>query len=160
MRRPWSFRIQPLALLLMLIAIAGTSCRGLDDDSGGEQQRLDANRARWRDQHVDSYTYVLTRICFCADANRPASVVVRNGQRISVTDVASGQPVVAGLAPLYLTVDELFDFIANAIDRKAAKIDVQYDATLGYPTSIAIDYSVNIADEEMSFKTAALQTQR
>jgi hypothetical protein len=44
----------------------------------------------------------------------------------------------------------------DAINRKAYKIEVSYDATLGYPTFASIDYNEKVSDEEMSFKAGGL----
>ena len=47
-----------------------------------------------------------------------------------------------------LSVEGLFDVVRKAIDSKAARIDVQYDAVNGHPLSISIDQNAQIADEE------------
>ncbi len=98
---------------------------------------------------------MLQRLCFCGGGTAPAEVVVRNGQRVSVTIVETGEPVPAQFASLYLTVDELFDFVEDAIDRKAHRIDVEYDPDLGVPIEISIDYEENVIDEEMAFRASS-----
>jgi hypothetical protein len=70
--------------------------------------------------------------------------------------VETGQPVPDQFAQYYLTVEELFDFILDAVERKAFKIEVDYDRTYGYPTSIRVDYIQNAIDEEMAFQASAL----
>jgi len=146
----------------ILVAMTGLSaCSVLDTDGReSERERLEANRAQWESQGVDSYEFVLRRLCFCAGGTSPARVIVRSGQRLSVTDVESGAPVPEAFAQYYLTIDELFDFIADAIDRKAHEIDVTYDATFGFPTRIAIDYIENAIDEEMAFEASLFLPQR
>ena len=56
-----------------------------------------------------------------------------------------------GEVPEYneLNVKDLFKLIDEAISRGAAQIDVEYDPQLGNPTSLYIDYSTQIADEEL-----------
>lgn len=153
-------RISQFAVLAVLPALLGAcsvvGIDGYDDD----RDRLETARAVWRSQGIDSYSFVLQRLCFCAGGTEPATVLVRGGERISVTVVETGQPVPADFTQYYLTVDELFDFIADAIDRKAHSIRVSYHATLGHPTSIAIDYLENAIDEEMAFEASALQPMR
>jgi hypothetical protein len=46
------------------------------------------------------------------------------------------------------TVESAFAIVQDAITNKAESITVQYDSSLGYPTSIAIDMSKMIIDEE------------
>jgi len=141
------------------VMLAGCSVLDLDgyDD---ERERLEANRAAWEAQGIDSYEFVLRRLCFCAGGTNPALVRVRNGERLSVTDTATGEPIDEQLVEYYLTVPELFDFIADAIDRKAHRIDVTYDRTFGFPSSISIDYLENAIDEEMAFEAKNLQPER
>ncbi|MEA5507094.1 DUF6174 domain-containing protein [Halotia wernerae UHCC 0503] len=44
---------------------------------------------------------------------------------------------------------KLFNVIQDAIVRRASSLNVWYDARLGYPIQIDIDYSAQIADEEL-----------
>jgi hypothetical protein len=136
------------------------ACNRLGLDGDDERERLEANRAQWRSQGVDSYEFVLRRLCFCGGGTSPAKVVVRNGQRLSVSDLETGEPVPEMFAQYYLTVDELFDFVADAISRKAHRIDVTYDATWGYPTKISIDYIEAAIDEEMAFEASSFLPHR
>ncbi|MBT5773744.1 MAG: hypothetical protein HOH95_05130, partial [Dehalococcoidia bacterium] len=49
------------------------------------------------------------------------------------------------------TIDGLFNLIEEAIDQRAAAINVTYHPTLGYPLDAYIDYDLRIADEELGF---------
>lgn len=145
-------------LVLLPVAVAGScSVLGLDDYEG-ERDRLDAARAVWQAQGPTSYVFVLQRSCFCGGGTQPARVTVEDGQRVSVTVVDTGEPVPAEFEQYYLTVDELFDFVEDAIDRKAHRITVEYDRDVGYPVSIFIDYQENAIDEEMGFEASALES--
>ena len=85
--------------------------------------------------------------CFCIpDARGPVVIQVRNGQTTSITSVATGKPVNPQFFQKYDTIPELFNVIQDAINRKASNLDVEYNAKLGYPTKINIDYSSQIAD--------------
>jgi hypothetical protein len=57
---------------------------------------------------------------------------------------------------VFPTVDGLFDFIADAIDRGAETIDVTFDAELGLPTHIRVDYRLGLADEEIAYEVEKL----
>jgi hypothetical protein len=157
--RRGSRRIPRGWLTLVLVVVAG--CSVFDpDDYEDERERLSERREQWRSQGIDSYEFVLQRLCFCGGGTTPANVVVRNGQRISVTNVETGEPVPELFEDAYLTVAELFAFIEDAIEREAYSIDVEYDAQYGYPTSIRIDYIENAVDEEMAFEASAMRPQR
>ena len=60
--------------------------------------------------------------------------------------------------PLYHTIDGLFDKIQDAIDREAVRLTVSYDPEIGYPTSVSIDYSLTIIDEEFSFTATSYES--
>ncbi|WP_448270287.1 DUF6174 domain-containing protein [Nostoc sp. DSM 114159] len=97
-----------------------------------------------------NYSITVSNSCFCIpDARGPVVIRVRNGQPISVTSVATGKPVNPEFFQKYDTIPELFNVIQDAINRKAFNLDVEYNAKLGYPTKINIDYNSQIADEEI-----------
>ena len=56
-----------------------------------------------------------------------------------------------------LSVDDLFKQIDEAISNGAEKVQVEYDPQFGFPTSIYIDRSSMIADEESSIKVSNFQ---
>ena len=124
------------------------------DALGKAQVELDKHRAVWMSNRANSYSYVLTPICFC-----PVSFVVPVAIRVENETVTSVTFVETGKAPehdgfgRYVTIDELFDTIQEAIDRKASEITVTYDPEIGYPTEARIDYDARMADEEYTFIT-------
>ncbi|MCI0435794.1 MAG: DUF6174 domain-containing protein [Gemmatimonadetes bacterium] len=146
--------------LAAVVVMAPAACTSTGPDEGGDRQALEAARALWRSQRYDSYEFVEQRLCFCGGGIEPATVVVRNGARISVTVVATGEPIPEQFSQYYLTVEELFDFILDAWDRDAHEVEVTYHATLGYPTSIDVDYLENAIDEEMSYRASMLVPDR
>ncbi|MBD2663379.1 hypothetical protein B6N60_03261 [Richelia sinica FACHB-800] len=104
----------------------------------------------WKEKDVKNYRYRLSKSCFCAPAARgPVLIVVKDGVTTSVTSEETGQAVDPELFKQYDSVPKLFAVIQDAIDRKAASLNVKYDAKLGYPTQINIDYDTQIADEEL-----------
>jgi hypothetical protein len=61
------------------------------------------------------------------------------------------------MSGFFLTVDELFEVVQDAIDQEAYSLTVGYHAQLGYPTSIDIDYLLNAVDEEVSFRASGVE---
>ena len=59
----------------------------------------------------------------------------------------------------YPTVTGLFDILEEAVDQEAHSINVTWDPTFGFPTTFFIDYSLNIADEELGYDVRAFQPQ-
>ncbi len=70
-----------------------------------------------------------------------------------VTDVSSASPDTTTIpAPeRFLTIEELFALIQEAITQGVSSIEVTYDETYGYPAELFIDHDERMADEEDSF---------
>ena len=116
------------------------------------QAELDRNRALWEASGADDYSYVLAPICFCPqDLLDPVKISVLGGFVASVAYAESGKAPEHDGYGRYVTIDDLFDTIQEAIDRKAAQITVSYDPQTGYPTEAKLDYDARMADEEYRF---------
>ena len=116
------------------------------------QAELDRNRALWEASRAGDYSYVLTPICFCPqDLLDPVRISVLGGIVASVAYEESGKAPEHDGYGRYVTIDDLFDTIQEAIDRKAAEVAVTYDPSTGYPTEARLDYDTRMADEEYRF---------
>ena len=106
-------------------------------------------QSQWASQRPFAYDYTVKLSCFCgSEATRAVVIVVRGDIVESRTYADNGAAVPAQYNSIFTTIDGMFARIAEAMDRNAAKVDVSYDPALGYPTSIALDGSVSIADDE------------
>ncbi|NEO30420.1 MAG: hypothetical protein F6K36_08285 [Symploca sp. SIO3C6] len=113
-------------------------------------KQLRINRRWWRRANISSYRYTFSNGCFCVpEARGPVVIEVINGQTTSITSVETGEPVNRELFQAFDTIPKLFQVIANGIRSRADRLEVDYDPTLGYPTQITIDFSFQIADEEL-----------
>ena len=100
---------------------------------------------------------VLFRSCECTpEMTGPVRVVVENGVVLARRYTATGATVAAALANAFPSVEGLFDFIEDAQRQNAFRLEVSYDAALGYPTLIAVDYDRTIADDEFTYTTIEL----
>ncbi|EIJ36341.1 DUF6174 domain-containing protein [Thiothrix nivea] len=121
------------------------------------QSQLDANRKQWESQGIDDYSFTLQRSCFCrGDAIRPINIEVRDGSVTSARYADTGELIPddrqTNKQSIYnLSADGLFNLVDQAIKGGAAQVDVSYDKQYGIPTSIYIDQSKQIADEEMGY---------
>lgn len=126
-----------------------------------ELRKLRRNTRLWNVQNLVNYRYTLTRSCFCvSEARGPVVIEVRAGNTVSVTSVATGQPVDSQLFNQYDTVPKLFNVIRDATARNAASLVTDYDAKTGYPKSINIDYDYQQADEELRLTVEDFQVLR
>ncbi len=121
-------------------------------------QALAENRAKWASSGIDNYQYRLQRSCFCPeDARRPVDLSVQNGQIVDAHYADTGESLPPGAQANRLSVNDLFDLIDNAIQGQADRVEVSYDPQTGYPRDIYIDYSEQMADEEVAITASGLQ---
>ena len=137
------------SLLLCLILLV--SCTDPDDIL---REELAVARATWRSQAVESYDVHQEWLCYCIP---PTAWVahVRGGQikNVTVPDIEElGETPADTLIALAMdrsfTVEQAFALVEEWIG-EAEQIDVTYHESLGYPTSVSIDISLRIADEEI-----------
>lgn len=105
-----------------------------------ELATLEANRALWQSLGISDYTLTTLITCFCIDV-APVTVEVRGG------DVARVDPADAPSFNV-LTVEDLFNRLATAIDLPVDSLRVTYDPETGIPLQLRIDDDFGLADEE------------
>ena len=143
--------------LLLPALVACDSITGTDDLSR-EQSRLDRNWDRFQASTPLSYSYVVRVNCQCpTDVTRPVTVWVDRGSIEYLLYEDNGQPVPLSYASSFPSAEQLFDAIQDGIDRRADEMEVDYDATYGYPTNVYIDYDRNRTGEELSLTTHGMQ---
>ena len=112
-----------------------------------------AARARWRASGLTSYRYGFrwsTMIFW------DGSIEVEEGL-VSSYDRVQAFPPFFEEPPLYRTIDGLFDRIEQAWTDGAASISVTWHPEFGYPSSVGIDQSLLIADEEQYWTIGFLE---
>ena len=140
-----------------LVAVSGFVFARPDD----ARKRLAESRRKWSSKAIKDYQYDFQRICFCVPAyTKPVKITVREGAAVQIAHAGTGEAVDKTKYEIYYTVEQLFDYIQSAIDKKAHSVKVDYDAELGYPTSVEIDYIENAIDDEMRFKTGKLVVEK
>ena len=121
----------------------------------GASQRpaLQHNHSLWESKAVQHYRFNLKIGCICPwSALMPLTIEVKNGEIISMTASNGGD-----ISPYqdtfrqHGTIESLFALVDAAISRRVYRLEVQYDATYGFPTSIVIDPSHMIMDDETGY---------
>lgn len=124
--------------LISAVAIL-TFTFGCSSSSTGPADSLAAARARWARNAPAAYSYTIQRSCECLpETSGPVTVVVRNGTVESRQYVSSGAGVSDQYADIFPAVEGLFKIIDAAIKNGTKPLTTQYDATLGFPTRIAL----------------------
>jgi hypothetical protein len=141
--------MNPIRLVGLALLAVGISC----SDAFAPNQdtsELQAAHDRWRAQNLHTYAFTLQRACFCGNVH-PLYVLVLSDTVAGVLDLETGATVDRRLGE---TVEGLFTFIQNAIDRPAHLIRAKYDAAKGFPTEIDYDGAAQIADDEIFFRAS------
>jgi hypothetical protein len=134
----------------LAFALALAACTG-SGSSTPEETELEAAQSKFQTNMADSYTFHVRRSCECtAETASEMRVTVVDGAITGAIYVENETAVSSQTLEHVMTIDETFEEIQSAIDEGVHVLHVEYDTELGYPTSISIDYSAQIADEELS----------
>jgi Family of unknown function (DUF6174) len=128
-------------LSLSALAACAPQARSGDPDpppppTSAAQGDLAAARQLWASQETDDYRYRFSRQCFCLGRG-PVVVEVRDGRVASVRDAESGGPPAEDAGTYVLTVEQLFERIAEA-QRGGEATSVSYDPVRGFPVRAEI----------------------
>jgi hypothetical protein len=122
------------------------------------QDAAELARARdaWQRAGIVSYEYGYNKFCECHGDSPPETLVtVTSGRVTQVRHRRAGfereVPAAAKNLQFYWTVPELFDLLEAALAREAT-VRFRFDATLGYPTSVYIDYAANTVGDEVDVR--------
>ncbi|GAB5520816.1 MAG: hypothetical protein RhofKO_30670 [Rhodothermales bacterium] len=142
--------------VLLTATLSGCSLFGVD----GRQSDVNRAQQTWDNAAPSDYEFDLAIGCFCAYWQGPATVVVRADTVHALLDATTGEvlqddfsngPVLERLGGDVPTIDDLFTIVKDALRESADDLDVDYDPTYGYPTSISIDYLEDAVDDEVGY---------
>lgn len=137
------------ALAFLILAV---SCNTTIPDDFTSSERL------WDSKNMADYNFTLERHCFCPQDRRgPVMIHVRDGIVFSVVYADTGLAANPDFFADADTLDDLFGKVRDAYVNKAERIDVTYDPDFGYPATIYIDVSTQIADEEQGYTVTDFQ---
>jgi hypothetical protein len=142
--------VRSLVRMLAIGTVLAVAACGITDPSL-EQRRtgeLTRNMAVWAAADIDSYRYTLQRDCECLPSMGGGRFVVTvvDGEVSRAEWSHSGEPVDDQVLGRLETVDEMFVMIAAAMEADAFRIDVEYDAQLGYPRRVDISELEGVTD--------------
>lgn len=124
------------------------------------QGQISMKRAAWSEKKPAHYSFEAELMCFCPETVRkPVTFEVKEGVTVA-THYADGGEIAAELKELFVkhdSIDKIFAILQDAADRNASDIRTTFDPALGYPLEIAIDYSTQMADEELGLSIRNLR---
>jgi hypothetical protein len=117
---------------------------------------LDAARSRWQSAALGAYEYGYHKYCECHRESPPeTTVTVQGGSVTSVRHRPAGSttdvPAADKNFEYYWTVDGLFGVIESALAR-GVQVRAAYDAELGFPREIYIDYDADFIGDELDLR--------
>ncbi|RYB88831.1 hypothetical protein EUA06_18790 [Nocardioides glacieisoli] len=105
-----------------------------------EEPDLSTAWQKWQAKGIDDYVITVRESCFCV-RTQPVETVIRNDRTVRVTRGDRRLKASRGWS-----MDELYSLIRSA-RTEAERVDVEWTPR-GVPSSIAIDPSTMVADEE------------
>lgn len=143
-------------IVLPLLAGAALLAPACADPTALEQVDLAVAMRRWDARGYQDYQLELGWLCGECPThwNHHLRLTIRNGIITDVVDVTAGMAI--GEDERTLTVQELFTYIQDAVDRHAHRVEAKYEPTLGYPTSLFVDWNQTTVDDEGGFAVTSL----
>ncbi len=120
---------------------------------GGYAEELDDASFKWRNSGVTDYSYVYEiSSYFAPPLPGPVRIVVRDSKLSSANLLDGGEKInISAMPAVPGTIDVSYEFITTLLAEYPYAIDVEYDADLGYPKRIKIDFSKSTDDEVTYF---------
>ena len=106
----------------------------------------------------DDYAYTLTVTCFCPDAGVPVRVTVEEGQVTEAVYARKGAGVDRGdAAPPYrqLTINAIIEELNASTGAESVRVD--WPEGQDHPSSVSVDQSSRIADEEIGYTISEVE---
>jgi hypothetical protein len=121
---------------------------------------LDGARARWQGAALGRYEYGYHKFCECHRESPPETIVtVRDGSVVGVRHRPAGSdaevPAADKNLEYYWTMEGLFALIASA-QARGVQVRASYDAGLGYPREVYIDYDADFIGDELDVRLTAV----
>ncbi len=114
-------------------------------------------RELWEAEGPADYRFLVRRECFCGNTG-DFLVVVEDGVTVAARRAETGEAV--EMLDDLPGVDGLFDLLEAALSRPADRVLAEFDADLGFPTSIDVDPDFQVSDDEVSYRILELPTDR
>ena len=141
------------ALLLCLAALIITACDGESTLLPRDGTTISKQRAQWEQLALHSYDITQERMCYCPYGGAPVRLTVVADSIIQGINLLDSTQLAASELQWYLTVDGLFDFVSGIDPAQVAEFRLEWDSLYHYPSDTWVDRSLQIADEEIGYRS-------
>jgi hypothetical protein len=133
---------------LMLAVVAAGSCSRVDNGA------IERNRRLWHESGIVNYRMTVdVQKTGHAMPMGKFIIEVRNREAVSIKLASDPtRDATAERFSLYDTIDDIFERIETAAVQRPDKMDVEYDAKLGYPKKLNLDPNTSAMDDELFFQ--------
>lgn len=116
---------------------------------GGYAEELDDASNKWRSSGIADYGYVYDISSYYAPPlPGPVHIVVRDAAVSSVNLLDGGGKIdISAMPTVPGTIESSYGFITTLLAEYPHEIEVEYDAVLGYPKRIMVDFDDSTDDE-------------
>ncbi|AXT40088.1 hypothetical protein D1814_16085 [Alteromonas sp. BL110] len=146
-----------ISILRIATVISATTlllgCGG--SDSNDVLDDLNANRAKWETENIDTYQFEYQVSCFCTEETTLPRLVLVEGSQVTSQTIIEGNIALPLDDATTESIDSLFQLIALE-ESRAESLSVKYDPELGYPTEINVDINEQTADDEYTLTISNL----
>lgn len=112
---------------------------------------VQSNREKWIDHGISDYEIEMQKICYCIpEVVRMMVFEVKDQKVDSVRYADTGDDVDPQHYGDFNTIEAMFLFVEQALEKNPADLSIAYDEEYGYIKELSVDFKENIADDEIS----------
>ena len=124
------------------------STKATSNDIASEIQ---SNREKWMAHEISGYEIEMQKICYCVpEVVRMMVFEVEDDKVATVRYADTGDDVDPQHYGNFNTIEGMFTFVEQALEKNPADLIIAYDEKYGYIKELSIDFKENIADDEIS----------
>ncbi len=113
-------------------------------------------RNLWEKSVFENYLFDFRQDCNCIYGGMPLTVLVINNKIESITD-SNNVSIDSTDYKWFYTIDGLFDRLEALSREHTEKFDYTFDTDYGYPRSVYVDPSLQLADDEFAYTIGNLR---
>jgi len=112
---------------------------------------VQSNREKWNSHDISSYEIEMQKICYCVPEVVRMMVFEVDSNKVKTVRYAdTGEIVDPQHYGEFNTIEGMFNFIEQALEKNPADLSIAYDEKYGYIKEVNVDFKENIADDEIS----------
>ncbi|QMU61994.1 MAG: hypothetical protein GKR92_09930 [Gammaproteobacteria bacterium] len=124
------------------------STKATSNDISSEVQ---SNREKWMAHEISNYEIEMQKICYCVpEVVRMMVFEVGDNKVETVRYADTGDDVDPQHYGDFNTIEGMFLFVEQALEKNPADLIIAYDEEYGYIKELSVDFKENIADDEIS----------